>query len=533
MVSEAKMAKSWQDAAIQQAELISSRLRELLSSGLGLLRSELGVDLGLKPELYPSWVILLTAVIGLLLIVFSWAAACNGLFSGRKRGARASEESSGSTNDSVTKTVKTDEQKKRNKKKAVEKKIQPNGRTLPELQEEDTVTEEIPKPSPEIKTEKAKKNKKKPKTDIKQPNASSPNAKEPDEAGAWETKVSNREKRQQRRKDKVPGDGSGSPGGVDPTVRAPAEQLTVSAPAPVGLRKSKGEPPHAKHGKGEAAASQVSAKWSETSAVNGGGWNDMAVKLPPQMSSLDGEKWPNILKEGPPAWGQETAGSWSGLDGRLKKDLNPVSLPVIGLNTTGGESQPAADLQCYCKPAVDDEWSGLNGMREADPSSDWNPPSEMWGNYEEPQPESSAPPKDSTSEAVKASDDEGEKGEASSGAGGKTKKKKKKKKKQEDAGSALQESGEPEKKEAEEELSPPVQETIRSEIPAAVNERISVQESMSQKPSSQAPQRLAEPETLVPAAKQKSTSPSSQKKSEENWESPKQVQKKKKARRET
>lgn len=30
-------------------------------------------------------------------------------------------------------------------------------------------------------------------------------------SGTWETKVSNREKRQQRQKDKAPGDGSGSP----------------------------------------------------------------------------------------------------------------------------------------------------------------------------------------------------------------------------------------------------------------------------------------------------------------------------------
>ncbi|XP_064204179.1 metadherin a isoform X1 [Anguilla rostrata] len=529
MVSEAKMAKSWQDVVIQQAELISSRLRELLSSGLGLLRSELGVDLGLKPELYPSWVILLTAVIGLLLIVFSWAAACNGLFGGRKRGARANEDISDSTNDLVTKIVKTEDQKKRNKKKPNEKKTQSNGGTPPELQEADQVTEEIPKPSPDIKAEKAKKNKKKPKTEAKSVvNASSPDGKEPDE-GAWETKVSNREKRQQRRKDKAPGDESGSPGGADPPLRAPAEQPAVPAPAPAptGLRKSRGEPPHVKHGKGEAVLSQVTANWSEPLAVNGGGWNDMAMKLPSQMSSLDGEKWPNIPKEPPHAWGPEAAGSWSGLDGRLKKDLNPVSLPVIGLNTTGEEpvSQPAAVLQCYSQPPVDDQWSGLNGMGDVDPSSDWNPPSELWGNYEEPQPEISAPPKDSAPEAVKASDDEKEKGDASKG-DGKSKKKKKKKKKQEDAGAALQESEEPEK-EAAEELRPPVQETLRYGTPALVDE------SLSQKPSSQVPHRLPEPETLLPTAKQNSTPPSSQKKSEENWEPPKQVQKKKKARRET
>ncbi|KAJ8267603.1 hypothetical protein COCON_G00127750 [Conger conger] len=504
MVSEAKMEKSWQDVAIQQAELISSRLRELLSSGLGLLRSELGVDLRLKPELYPSWVILLTAVIGLLLVVFSWAAACNGLFSGRKRGARAREESSDSTKDSVTKTVKTEEQKKRNKKKPIEKKTQPNGRILAELQEADQVTEEIPKPSPEIKTEKAKKNKKKLKTEAKQVlSASSTDGKDPEE------------------------DGSGSPGGVDPALTAPVEPLPVA----ISMRKSRGEPSHAKQGKGEAVVSQVSANWSERPAVNGGAWNDTSIKLPAQMSSLDGEKWPNILKEAPPTWLLETPGSWSGLDVRLKKDLNPVSLSVIGLSTTGEEpvSQPAADLPCFSQPVVDDVWSGQNGMQ--DPSSDWNPPSEEWGNYEGPEPETSTPPQDSTPEAVKESEDEKEKGDASGGAGGKPKKKKKKKKKQDDAGAALQESAEGEKEAAAEVevLKPPVQETV----PAAGDERLSVQESVSQKPSSQVPQRLPEPETPVPTATQNSTAPASQKKSEENWESSKQVPKKKKARRET
>ncbi|KAJ8386317.1 hypothetical protein AAFF_G00175130 [Aldrovandia affinis] len=329
------MEKSWQDVATQQAELISSRLRELLSSGLDLLRSEFGVDLGLKPELYPSWVFLATAIVGLLLAVFSWVAACNGLFGGKKRPATASEESSDSTKDPVTKTVKTEEQKKKHKKKPAEKqKTEPNGRPLPELPEEETVTDETPKPSPEIKTEKGKKNKKKSKTEVKQGHIASSDGKEPED-GTWETKVSNREKRQQRRKDKVPGDGSGSPGGVDPAIRAPVEQFTVTVAAPVSLRRNRGEPSRAKPAKGEAIASP--ANWSEPPVVNGGGWTDMAVKIPAQMSALDGEKWPHILKETPHAWGQETEGSWSGLDGRLKTDLNPVSLPVIGLNTTANE----------------------------------------------------------------------------------------------------------------------------------------------------------------------------------------------------
>ncbi|XP_036395126.1 protein LYRIC-like isoform X3 [Megalops cyprinoides] len=537
------MAASWQDVATRQAELIASRLRELLSSGLGLLRSELGVDLGLEPQLYPSWVILLTALLGALLIVALWAAACGGIFGGKKRTISAAEERNESTKASLNKAAKTEEQKKKIKKKPTEKKPQPNGRTVVELQEDVKVAEENLKPSPEVKAEKTKKNKKKPKTEAKQvPKAVSPSdGKEPDE-GAWETKISNREKRQQRRKDKQTGDDSGSPGGVDAPASSPVEQPKATATVPAAQRKSKAEPLRVKAGKGEAIISQVSASWTEVPAVNGGGWNDMAMKLPVQMTVSDGENWTTIPKAAghrnpePPAWGQEMEGSWSGVDGRIKADLSPVSFKALGLNTTAAEPQPIKDLQCHSQPQVDDEWSGLNGTA-ADPSSDWNAPSELWGNYEEPQPESPTPPEEPAPEAIKGSDDEKEKGESTAGGGGKSKKKKKKKKKQgEDVGAAPQ-SAEMEKEAAAEveELSPPVQENVQSMQAAAPAAEVRAErpaaapESTSQKPPTQVPQRPAEPES---AAKQSGSPPASQKKSEENWQSPKQV-KKKKARRET
>lgn len=52
--------------------------------------------------------------------------------------------------------------------------------------------------------------------------------------GAWETKVSNREKRQQRRKDKGSED-SGSPGGVE-TPKTHVEPPVATVPA----KKNKG-----------------------------------------------------------------------------------------------------------------------------------------------------------------------------------------------------------------------------------------------------------------------------------------------------
>ncbi|KAI1894178.1 hypothetical protein AGOR_G00113150 [Albula goreensis] len=535
------MAASWQDVATQQAELLSSRLRELLSTGLGLLRSELGVDLGLKPELYPTWVILLTAFLGLLVIVVLWAAACSGIVGGKRRSVRTTEESNESTKAPVTKAAKTEEQKKKNKKKPAEKKPQPNGRTVVDLQEDANVTEENLKPVlAEVKTEKAKKNKKKAKTEVKQTKTpSSSDGKEPDE-GAWETKISNREKRQQRRKDKLTGEDSGSPGGGEPTASSTVEQPKPTATVPGGQRKNKGEALRTKPGKGDAIISQVSASWSETPALNGGGWNSRAMKHPAQMASSDGENWSTVANATghrnaePAAWSQEVEGSWSGGDGGMKTELSTASFTSLGLNPNAGEQPSLSDVQWDSPAQVDDEWSGLNGV--ADPGSDWNAPSELWGNYEEPQPSPPTPPEDPAPEA-KGSDDEKEKGDSAGGSGKPKKKKKKKKKQGEDAGTASQEVGEPEKEALAEveEAGPPAEEKALSAQAVAftpearVEQPAGVPESISQKPPTQVPQRLAEPEST---AKQNSTPPPSQKKNEENWESPKQV-KKKKARRET
>ncbi|KAK1172596.1 protein LYRIC-like [Acipenser oxyrinchus oxyrinchus] len=419
------MAARWQDIAAQHADVISSRLRELLSTGLDLLHSKLGVDLGLKPEQYPSWVLLLTAFIGLLVIVVVWAAACVGLCAGRKRGARASDTGSQATKTSTIKNVKGEEQKKKNKKKTVEKKPQ-NGCTILEQQEDYVkATSEILK-QPEMKVEKQIKKTKKTKAGAKQPLHISSGGKEPED-GAWETKISNREKKQQRRRDKVTEDSSlPETQGIVAT-----EHPTSLASVPV-LRKIKGEPVRMKPRKGEAIISQVSASWNEAPAVNGGGWNDMAMKLPTQMSGGNGETWTAITKAAAkrnpePAWGQELEGTGE-----------------VGPRTT------IADLQLESSQAkIDDQWSGTNGLSTEDPSSDWNAPTEEWGNWDEqnalPLPELVGP----ATEVQKVSDDDKEKVDSAAAASGKSKKKKKKKKQGEDGSAPVQvtniETGEPEK----------------------------------------------------------------------------------------
>ena len=117
--------EQWQDAASRQAELLTHRLNELLSRGLELLRTELGVDLGLKPDLIPPWVILLAACTGLVLMVALWASVCRGLF--QKRPAHSPVDDGIEVTRGVSKPVKPEDPKK--KKKKAEKARKPSRST--------------------------------------------------------------------------------------------------------------------------------------------------------------------------------------------------------------------------------------------------------------------------------------------------------------------------------------------------------------------------------------------------------------------
>ncbi|XP_076610422.1 metadherin a isoform X1 [Chaetodon auriga] len=482
------MAGDFRGFALEKAELLSSRLKEVLSSGQGYVRSQFGVDLGLKPELYPTWVILTTAAVGLLLLLgLSWAAVCGGLLIGKKRGSPVSQGSCEPEKANLAKTAKPEEQKKRSKKKTHEKKTQSNGQPVVVAQEEVKVTEVVSKMAPQIKTEKVhevqapvqvKKNKKKTKTDVKPvQHVSTNDGKEPDD-GAWETKVSNREKKQQRRKDKGPED-SGSPGGVE------APKTNVEAPvatAPTNTKKNRGnqESRHSRStGKGDAASGAVSSSWREEPSVNGGGWTDMSMKIPGQMGVMEGTKWSAIHTaahyRAPPkrqSWAKETQVAWSGIDGRIKTDINPVSFSMLGQNTTDPVAN-SMELQWSGHLDVDDEWSGFNGMAAVDPSSDWNAPAEHWGNYEEPPVlVTPAPPAKEQPVPNKVSEDEKDV-EDPSGAAAKSKKKRKKKKKsEEEAASEAQTAN-----------------TAPQELPVAASKKQNPSISSSQKKSEQ----IAEP----------------------------------------
>ncbi|XP_014703251.1 protein LYRIC isoform X1 [Equus asinus] len=608
---------SWLDELARQAEEGSARLREMLSVGLGFLRTELGLDLGLEPKRYPGWVILVgTGALGLLLLLllgYGWAAACAGARKKRRSPPRKREEAAAApapAPDDLAqlKNLRSEEQKKKNRKKLPEK-PKPNGRTVEVAEEEvvrtpRSVTAKQPLET-DKKNEKSKKNKKKSKSDAKAvQNSSRHDGKEVDE-GAWETKISHREKRQQRKRDKVQTD-SGSLDstipGIENTITVSTEQLTTAS-FPVGSKKNKGDShlnvqvSNFKSGKGDSTL-QVSSGLNENLTVNGGGWNEKPIKLSSQMSPGE-EKWTSVSptssgkrKTEPSAWGQDTGdanangkdwgrswsdrsifsgiAAWSSVDrGMNTSEQNSASFASLTLNSavSGSTAEPVSqsttsDYQWDVsrnQPYIDDEWSGLNGLSSADPSSDWNAPAEEWGNWVDEERASLLKSQEPIPDDQKVSDDDKEKGEGALPTG-KSKKKKKKKKKQGDDNSPAQDTGELEK-EIREELpvntskvrpkqekpfslktistSDPAEALIKNSqpiktLPPAISTEPSVTLSKndSDKSSSQVPPMLQETDKSKSNTKQNSVPPS-QTKSETSWESPKQIKKKKKARRET
>ncbi|XP_043073873.1 metadherin a isoform X2 [Puntigrus tetrazona] len=510
------MDQDWRALAAQRAEYVSERIRGLLSSGLGFLRAELGLDLGLKPEEYPTWLVLSAVLTGLTLLLL--IAACGR----KKRRAAPVRASSGAAVNKTTvkaavppKAVKTEpsEPKKKNKKKAAEKqqKAQANGQTVAGPQVEIKVTEEKKKPPPAPASAptpapapapapvpaqppadaKAKKNKKKPKPEVKPTqDVSSTDGKEVDE-GAWETKVSNREKRQQRKKEKGPGE---SPEGGD---RASLKMELPVLAAPAGTKKNK-ESSRAKASKGDAIISSVSPNWNDVHSVNGGGRTEVPVKST-QTNALNneklsaGRKTPGHKNRENATWKQESEGLCTGLDGRIKAEQKPVNLTMLGLNPPGGETGTKPNSEIGQWDSAPSQWSNLNGLTNDDLSSDWNPPSERWGNFEDNKIDPPALKEMPVSKPLVESNDDNDKVDPAGG--GKSKRRKKKKRPEDGSVTEVTQGG---------------------SAPA--------EKSATVKPHPHVPKDEGSKQNIPPQ--------SSQKKSDQNWEPPKQVQKKK-ARRET
>ncbi|XP_076869403.1 protein LYRIC [Brachyhypopomus gauderio] len=497
------MARSWRETASQQAEEVAGWLGELLSG--------LGVDVGA----WPPWVGL--SWVGLVLLLLLGLSARRG---GPRRVSTPENVPDTIAPDPV-KVETPDEPKKRNRRKAGEKKPQRNGLAVEPQAEVSSAVPAGPEP-PDVKTEKAKKNKKKAKVPAKETKSSRPTErKEPDEAGNWETKVSNREKRQ-RRKDKGACDGSASPGGLEPVTMVPAAEQPVmgaeeakTTPSNSSAKGSSSSDVVIPAGQGRvftdcataevprAVLPQVSPGWEAVLPVNGSSWRDVGVSLPP-TAGVRANTWTNMTppcerQESEPAvWPQEMEGSWTIVDG----SHIPVSFPEL---SAAVEAQTVPSLSWICPSALDDEWSGLNSG-SADTASDWSAPREEWGNYEARPPEGAVAPEAPTLAEVQESDTEKE---TTAPGSSKAKKKKKKKKRPEEAPPDSQVEGEVGVAKDHN--------TAGNVLPKTVKE-----ESQTSR---------AAPGSAPPRAPTRSAVAPAQRKPEDSWESPKQV--KKKARRET
>uniref|UniRef100_A0A8C5X0P0 Metadherin n=1 Tax=Malurus cyaneus samueli TaxID=2593467 RepID=A0A8C5X0P0_9PASS len=492
----------------------AARVRDALSGGLKLLRADLGLELGLDPQAVPTWLALaVPAALGLVLLGLLLAAACGGLYF-----------------------------------------IcflqffyylcllftQPNGRSFLDVSE-DEVIQTVRKDNIKQPVDTEKKNEKVSygcKATVLKFDFS------------WETKISNREKRQQRKRDKVLNDGGSGESnlqGIENTVTASIEQLMPTPSLPVGLRKNKGDAllnaqiNSSKPAKGEPSIPQVSPGLSESHTVNGGSWNEKSVKISSQIG-VGEEKWTSVpstaagkRKTETLAWGQDTGdANGNGKDwgvtlvGRPWKERSLFT--PIGSTSESVSQAGTSDFQwdlSHAQPPVDDEWSGLNGLSSADPTSDWNAPAEEWGNWVDEEKVASIPQREERSDIQKV--------KGGFLVYGKSKKKKKKKKKQgEEANSPAQDAEELDREAGEEfkadtskvqpqqERAFSLKTIITSEpakwdcpnktIPApslavSTEPSVIVSDSKSDKIASQVPQMLQETDVSSPSIKQNSVPP--------------------------
>ncbi|CAL1610521.1 unnamed protein product [Knipowitschia caucasica] len=508
-----------QNVASQQAKLITTRVTELLSRGQSWLLTEFGVDLGLNPELIPPWMILLAACTGFLLMLALWASLCRAAF--KKQPVIKAGEDSVVEHKRASKVVREEPKKKKKKSKS-----QPNGRAAVEPQEEEPVGQEEvvphqqqPEPPVAVKTEKTvegKKSKKKSKQATKDPAKNvTTESKEPEE-GTWETKVSNKEKREQRKKDKG-SDGSSSPGGGDSRVFTAIEQPKTSAAAPpASQKKKKGGDVKLEKVESDVAKALVKTEPAPVPAA-------AVTKIPPQTVAPKTVNW-STNPEPASLWGSEIDGSWTVIDKSSLGTFTGLGVP--------SEPKSVRKLPWLDQPAVDDEWSGINGGGN-DCNSDWNAPSEVWGNYEEPAPEPAVleeppvPEPNKNELLIEAANDDNEEDKADSNGAAKSKKKKKKKKK------TTEEEAPGQNEEQEKDL--PVSSVKQPQEvpvvkPAATETKVerTMKENIVQKPAiTQVPQKPTDVDLVA-----KSNLASTQQKKPEEIQAPKPA-KKKKARRET
>lgn len=77
----------------------------------------------------------------------------------------------------------------------------------------------------------------------------------------------------------------------------------------------------------------VTQCWEEVSSVNGSGWSDLSIQLPPQMANVQAESWTSVSLsvERPPAepsvWPQDMEGTEN--EFKVVLPLKPVHVLII------------------------------------------------------------------------------------------------------------------------------------------------------------------------------------------------------------
>lgn len=117
-----RMAGDFQGFTLEKAEQLSGRLREVLSGGQAYILARLGLDMGLEPDLYSTWLVLsATAVLLLLLLAVSWASVRGVLLLGKTATSRVDPPTCVPDKAASERPEGAEEPRKRNKRRTAEK----------------------------------------------------------------------------------------------------------------------------------------------------------------------------------------------------------------------------------------------------------------------------------------------------------------------------------------------------------------------------------------------------------------------------
>ncbi|XP_051881099.1 protein LYRIC-like [Pristis pectinata] len=267
-----------------------------------------------------------------------------------------------------------------------------------------------------------------------------------EEAGDWVTKISNREKRQQRKeRQKKKCDVTGF---VDPTVPLYSDGNRTASRTVKDYRGSDDQEETIAWNAPPDSAGDTASSWNEaTDKANvwhfAGGGDSSTVGWGPSDKPVATSGWGVATKDlsnSGADW--ETAdsveqdifsniGTWDNKAGVKSPPVTFGAFPdppeTITQDNTSSQDSPA---RCHLSASlsshvIDEAWLGLDDPFAVDLNSDWSPPTEEWGNWTG---EEILIAQEVEKENLKVSEEEEEKSQVNPAGSGKSKRKKRKKK---------------------------------------------------------------------------------------------------------